>query len=380
MDHSKKILILTAPFGSGHLQVSSSLTEEFLKHDHVIVEEYVLYSEEFPTLSKTLQKAYLKTYKPIGKDLYRMLYYGSNYAIYDSFHAKILKPYLEFGIRSLRNKIRSFEPDAIISVFPVTSLYTLEEKAFKIPIYTVITDYYASGLWLYKGARRHYVANNRMIAWGVANGLVQNQFMLTGIPVHDKFYQSLNRESLYKKYDLDPTKRTVLVAAGTHGVVSRVDEIAERLAAQPEIQVVVVCGKNEKLYNQTIELTKEFSNLKVLGYCREMHELLEIADLMVTKPGGISLTEAAIKGVPVILYNPVYGQELENAKYFSDKKAAVIVSSESELIYHVLIILNEDGLLEEMKDNIKQLSRPYSAKTIVEDVLKDSDEYYKQPL
>ena len=219
-----------------------------------------------------------------------------------------------------------------------------------------------------------------MIAWGVANGLVQNQFMLTGIPVHDKFYQSLNRESLYKKYDLDPTKRTVLVAAGTHGVVSRVDEIAERLAAQPEIQVVVVCGKNEKLYNQTIELTKEFSNLKVLGYCREMHELLEIADLMVTKPGGISLTEAAIKGVPVILYNPVYGQELENAKYFSDKKAAVIVSSESELIYHVLIILNEDGLLEEMKDNIKQLSRPYSAKTIVEDVLKDSDEYYKQPL
>ena len=114
----------------------------------------------------------------------------------------------------------------------------------------------------------------------------------------------------------------MLVAAGTHGVVSRVDEIAERLAAQPEIQVVVVCGKNEKLYDQTIELTKEFSNLKVLGYCKEMHELLEIADLMVTKPGGISLTEAAVKGVPVILYNPVYGQELENAKYFSDKKSS----------------------------------------------------------
>lgn len=109
-----------------------------------------------------------------------------------------------------------------------------------------------------------------------------------------------------------------------------------------------------------------------------MHELLEIADLMVTKPGGISLTEAAVKGVPVILYNPVYGQELENAKYFSDKNAAVIVSSESELIYHVLIILNEEGLLDEMKNNIKQLSREYSAKTIVEDVLKDSDEYYKQ--
>ncbi len=128
-------------------------------------------------------------------------------------------------------------------------------------------------------------------------------------------------------------------------MVSHVDEIAKRLASQPEIQVVVVCGNNTKLYDHTIELINEFNNLKVLGYCKEMHELLEIADLMITKPGGISLTEAAIKGVPVILYNPVYGQELENAKYFSDKNAAVIVSNETELIYHVLIILNEDGML-----------------------------------
>lgn len=380
MKNQKKVLILTAPFGSGHLQVSSSLTEEFSKYENVIVEEYDLYSEEFPTLSKTIQKAYLKSYKPIGKDVYRVLYYGSSYAVHDSFQAKILKPYLEFGMRSLRNKIESFNPDAIISVFPVTSLYTLEDKGFKIPIYTVITDYYASGLWLYKGARRHYVANNRMVAWGVANGLTQSQFMLTGIPVHGKFYKELNRQEIYKKYGLDPQKRTVLVAAGAHGVVSHVDEIAARLASQPQIQVIVVCGNNTKLYDQVIQLLDEYENLKVLGYCQEMHELLSIADLMVTKPGGISLTEAAIKGVPVILYNPVYGQELENAKYFSDKNAAVIVTSEAELIYHVLIILNEDGLLDEMKCNIKQLARAYSAKTIVEDVLKDSDEYYEQQL
>ncbi|MGL4335876.1 MAG: MGDG synthase family glycosyltransferase, partial [Turicibacter sp.] len=165
MTKAKKILILTAPFGSGHLQVSDSLKQEFNKFENVSVEEYDLYSQEFPTLSKTLQKAYLKSYKPIGKDVYRMLYYGSSHAMYDSIHAKILKPYIEFGIRSLKNKIETYEPDVIISVFPVTSLYKLEEKGFKIPIYTVITDYYASGLWLYKGARRHFVASNRMIAW-----------------------------------------------------------------------------------------------------------------------------------------------------------------------------------------------------------------------
>ena len=106
MKNQKKVLILTAPFGSGHLQVSSSLTEEFSKYENVIVEEYDLYSEEFPTLSKTIQKAYLKSYKPIGKDVYRMLYYGSSYAVHDSFQAKILKPYLEFGMQIGRASCR----------------------------------------------------------------------------------------------------------------------------------------------------------------------------------------------------------------------------------------------------------------------------------
>jgi len=107
-----------------------------------------------------------------------------------------------------------------------------------------------------------------------------------------------------------------------------------------------------------------------------MHELLELADVMITKPGGISLMEATIKGVPVLLYNPVYGQELENARYFSEKKAGVIATNKSDLIYQLIIILNEEGLLEEMKQNIKNLSHLFSAKEIVEDILKDSDAYY----
>ena len=376
MSSIKKVLILTAPFGSGHLQVSGALVKEFKKYGDIEVEEYDLYSEEFPTLSKTLQKAYLKSYKPVGKDLYRMLYYGANQAIYDTMHAKLIKPYYEFGRRALKHKLTTSQPDAIISVFPVTSLYKLEDREFKVPLYTVITDYYATGLWLYKGARRHYVANNKIIAWGVANGLMQQQFLLTGIPVNEKFYQKLEKQEIYTKYKLDSQKKTVLVAAGAHGVVSKVTEMAEKLAVQQDVQVIVVCGRNEKLYEEVQTLTSTYDNVVVLGYCTSMNELLEITDLMVTKPGGLSLTEAAIKAVPVLLINPVYGQELENAKYFSDRKAAVIVANEVELIYHALIILNEDGMLEEMKQNIQSIACEYSAKEIVKDVMQDGEQYY----
>jgi len=124
-----RILILTAPFGSGHLQVSTALVKELRKHAGLQIEVYDLFSEDYPILSDKIQKAYLKTYKPIGRDIYRMLYYTSHRAVHDTLYAKMLKPTLKFGARSLRRKLNSFNPDIIISVFSVTSLYILQRKA-----------------------------------------------------------------------------------------------------------------------------------------------------------------------------------------------------------------------------------------------------------
>ena len=373
MTTHKKILILTAPFGSGHLQVSNALVKEFNKHENIIVEEYDLYSEEFPILSKTIQKAYLNTYKPIGKDIYRMLYYGSNHIGHDTIYAKLLKPTLEFGANSLQKKIKTFNPDLIIDVFPVTSLYKLQKKNFNIPVYTVITDYYANGLWLYNEAVRHYISTHRITAWGVANGLKASQFKLTGIPIHEKFYQKLDKDLIYEKYKLNKEKRNVLIAAGAHGVLPRVADITTTLLELSEFQVIVVCGKNEQLFNELKQIQVNHKNLFLIGFTNEMHELLEIADLMITKPGGISLTEAAIKTVPVLLYNPVYGQELENAKYFSEKQAGVIVSNKTDLIYHLVVILSEEEVLEKMKNNMRKIAQEFSARQIVEDILKDGE-------
>ena len=371
MEKQTKILILTAPFGSGHLQVSGSLVEEFSHHANTTVEEYDLYSNDYPTLAKTLQKAYLKTYAPIGKDIYRMLYYTSSHAIDETLYAKLFKPLMDFGKENLRQKIQDFKPDLIISVFPVTSLYKLLRKELKIPLYTVITDYYANGLWLYKDARRHFVATSRIAQWGMEKGWDHRQFSYTGIPVHPKFYEPLQPAALYKKHRLSPTRKTLLISAGTHGVLSGVVEIATQLMEDKNLQVIVVCGKNEKLYAELSQLPSPSGRLVVLGYTKEMHELLEISDAIITKPGGISLTEAAIKGVPVLLYKPVYGQELENAKYFAEKKAGIIATNRTELMGAIFTLLEAPGLLKQMKQNISQLARPYSAKKIVDDILQD---------
>jgi len=371
MEKQTKVLILTAPFGSGHLQVSGSLVQEFAKHENTVVEEYDLYSNDYPLIAKTIQKAYLKTYAPIGKDIYRMLYYTSSQAIDETLYAKLFKPLMDFGKESLRQKISDFNPDLIISVFPVTSLYKLLRKEIKIPLYTVITDYYANGLWLYKDARRHFVATSRIAKWGTEKGWDANQFSLTGIPVHPKFYEPLHKEELFKKYRLSPKRKTLLISAGTHGVLAGVPEMATQLMENENLQVIVVCGKNERLYEELQHLPSPSGRLVVLGYTKDMHELLEISDALITKPGGISLTEAAIKGVPVLLYKPVYGQELENAKYFSEKKAGIIVSNRGELMGAIFSLLEAPDLLSQMKSNISALAQPFSAEKIVTDILED---------
>ena len=374
MEKTINVLILTAPFGSGHLQVSASLAEEFSKIQNIRVEEYDLYSDEYPLISKTLQKAYLRTYAPIGKDIYRMLYYTSSHAVDETLYAKLLKPLLDFGKESLREKIRDFQPDLIISVFPVTSLYKLLKKELKIPLYTVITDYYANGLWLYKDARRHFVATERISKWGMEKGLSSEQFSLTGIPVHPKFYSRLETSKIYKKYSLSPNLKTLLVSAGTHGVLSGVVEMVAQLLEDRKVQLIVVCGKNEKLFNELKSLPNPSGRLVVLGYTTQMHELLQVSDVMITKPGGISLTEAAIKGVPVLMYKPVYGQEMENANYFSEKKAGIIVSNRTELMGAVFTLFESPALLSQMKENIRKLSQLNSAERITGEILQDVTE------
>ncbi|MCL1948150.1 MAG: glycosyltransferase [Turicibacter sp.] len=374
MEKEVKVLILTAPFGSGHLQVSGSLVAQFQKNPNTVVEEYDMYSNEYPMITKTMQKAYLKTYAPIGKDIYRMLYYTSSQAIDQTLYAKLFKPLMDFGKENLRQKIRDFSPDLIISVFPVTSLYKLLRKELKIPLYTVITDYYANGLWLYKDARRHFVATNRIAKWGTEKGWDHRQFALTGIPIHPKFYETLDAESLYRKYRISAKRRTLLISAGTHGVLPGVGEMASQLIEDNYLQVIVVCGKNERLYHDLKGIPNPAGRLVVLGYTQDMHELLEISDILITKPGGISLTEAAVKGVPVLLYKPVYGQEMENAKYFSEHSAGIIASNRTELMGAIFSLLDNPAYLEQMKENISKLAQPHSAEKIVNDILQDVTE------
>ncbi len=373
-----KILIITAPYGNGHFAVSNSLIEVLKEHQNIEYILYDLYTEDYPATTRFIKKFYLSTYKKgLNQQAYRFFYYGSD----KLFDLKIAKPYVMFGIKKLIKKLEEIRPHIILNTFPVSCTYSLKAEGFNIPVYTVITDYFANTNWISKHTRIHFLAAPSVSMQLRHKGIDKSQYEVTGIPVKPIFYKEYSDEEishLKNKFKIDENKKIILLVAGAHGVVPNMKKIISSITSEENIQLLVVCGKNRRLYNRLNRKFGRLKNLQIFEFVYNMHELMRVSDIMLTKPGGITMTEAANIGIPVILYRPVYGQELENAIYFSSKRAATIALQEDELVYKALTILNDEELLNDMKHNIKKISIKHSASLIIDTLIRDYQLFLKE--
>jgi processive 1,2-diacylglycerol beta-glucosyltransferase len=360
-----KILILTAKFGNGHVQVAKVL-EQTCKQmglKNVFVSD--LFSEAHPILTELTQYLYLKSFT-IGKQFYRIFYYG----IDKMYNKKITKLYYHFGIKRLEQLISEIQPDLIINTFPFNVVLEYQSKTGnKIPTFNVITDYCLHKIWVHHEIDKYYVAAENVKESLLKVGVPASSVKITGIPIRKSFEEPLNPSAIFNKYHFDSNKKILLIMAGAHGVLKNVKEICQTLSAHHNIQIVVVCGKNEALKEELFPLSKQIENLRVFGYVERIDELFRISACMITKPGGITLTEATALGLPCILYKPVPGQEKENAIFFERQGAAVIANGLDEVIFAVDRLLRHEHRLTAMKSAMKSLHRANAAVAVIEDIL-----------
>ncbi|MBU8691400.1 diglucosyl diacylglycerol synthase [Bacillus altitudinis] len=370
MNTNKKILILTANYGNGHMQVAKTLYDECKSQgfEHVIVSN--LYQESNPIVSEVTQYLYLKSFS-IGKQFYRLFYYGVD-KIYNKRKFNI---YLKMGNKRLDELIQLHNPDIIIITFPMIVVPEYRNKTGKvIPTFNVMTDFCLHKIWVHENIDRYYVATDYVKQKLVEIGTHPSDVKVTGIPIRPQFEVDVPKSIIYKKYGLSSDKKVLLIMAGAHGVLKNVKELCEALLLDSEVQIVVVCGKNAALKQSLSELEQAHPyQLKALGYVEQIDELFRVTDCMITKPGGITLTEATAIGVPVILYKPVPGQEKENALFFEDYGAAIVINRHEDILESVTNLLQDEEKLESMKQNIKKLHLKQSSQTILEDIVEQSD-------
>ncbi|MBU8605109.1 diglucosyl diacylglycerol synthase [Bacillus safensis] len=370
MNTNKKILILTANYGNGHMQVAKTLYDECKSQgfEHVVVSN--LYQESNPIVSEVTQYLYLKSFS-IGKQFYRLFYYGVD-KIYNKRKFNI---YLKMGNKRLDELIQLHNPDIIIITFPMIVVPEYRNKTGKvIPTFNVMTDFCLHKIWVHENIDRYYVATDYVKQKLVEIGTHPSDVKVTGIPIRPQFETDVPQSMIYKKYGLSSDKKVLLIMAGAHGVLKNVKELCEALLLDSEVQIVVVCGKNAAL-KQSLSVLEQAhpDQLKALGYVEQIDELFRVTDCMITKPGGITLTEATAIGVPVILYKPVPGQEKENALFFEDYGAAIVINRHEDILESVTNLLQDEEKLETMKQNMKKLHLKQSSQTILEDIVEQSD-------
>ncbi len=356
------ILITTAPFGNGHKMVATALKNAFINKGYNNVFVVDLFTEAHPTITETIKRAYIKSYD-FG-EAYSMLYYGSEKLT----NMRVIEIYRNFGYKKLRDIAKSFKPHVIINTFPILASSKIKNDAGEnIPVFNIVTDFYVHKLWLSKEIDKFYIATEELQEELKKMNIPVEKTVVSGIPIREAFEEIESISMLYKKYRFKRNKKIVLINSGAFGVFKDIKNVCIELCKYKSIQVAVVCGNNS-LQKAKLESLK-LRNLKVFGFIENIDDLYKIACCMITKSGGITLSEALAVQLPLIIIKPVPGQEKENALYFEKKGAAIIANNSYQIVNSTIELINNPTMLEAMKNNMKKMYNKSSSFKIVEDVV-----------
>ena len=238
----------------------------------------------------------------------------------------------------------------------------------------VVTDIQVHRFWYSENVHHWFVpadfSADLLRRWGIRD----EQITVSGIPIHPKWTESLDRGKIMEDWQLPTDKKIILLAGGTDFTCGPIVKTAQEiLQACPNACVIVLAGRNKRLLANLSQAATSNPRLKPLSFTDRAHELVEVASLMVTKAGGITTAECLAKGRAMVLMNPVPGHERGNAEYLARQGAAVIARKDDEVAETVRRLLADQDALKELSTNARRLHRP-ATQTIVESILRICDE------
>jgi processive 1,2-diacylglycerol beta-glucosyltransferase len=191
-----------------------------------------------------------------------------------------------------------------------------------------------------------------------------DRITVSGIPVSAKFQNRLPKAEARRRLGLDPQTPTVLISGGNHGL-GRLDAVLEAVRASQHAQAAVVTGGNKELFEELSAKYTGDPRIKVVGFIDNMETYMQAADFMVGKPGGLTTAEALASGLPIVIANPLPGQEMRNTEFLRDKGAAVYAPNAADLRWIVQALLESRDTLAALQRNAEALARPFAADAIV---------------
>jgi processive 1,2-diacylglycerol beta-glucosyltransferase len=266
------------------------------------------------------------------------------------------------------------DPDLILTThfLPNELISCLKKRhKFQAPLITCITDYYPHAWWRDSGVDLYIAPNQDLVPQLLRLGIAETNIATLGIPIHPNFAVSIEQTIIRWKLGLVEDQFTVLITSGGFGVGPIRKLVAHLNRISTPLQFVVICGNNLKLQDELIAVTKKtIHSIRIFGFVQNMQEFMAVSDLMISKSGGLTSTEAMAKGLPLIALRPIPGQESSNCAFLLKQKAGIRVKNERQACNAVEDLLHNPDKLQELRRNMTRIGRPHAAEEIISYVKK----------
>jgi len=366
----KKVLLLYISEHSGHHSASTAI-ENALHSLDGSVETLNLNSFNYtnPILEKIINQAYMGVVKR-KPEIWEYLYDNpkvlrNTQKLRDMFH--------RFNTGKLKPLLEEFAPSAIVctQAFPCGMVADYKKSyGLAAPLVGVLTDYAPHSYWIYNNVDRYIVPSKETGKKLEDNGIEPARIMPFGIPIEPKFRHNADDggSALRNELGINPDKPCVLIMGGTQGLGPIKDMIRLLDRSTLDIQLVIVCGTNKRLYGH-LARGRFRKKAVALSYASNVDELMQISDIIITKPGGITTAEALAKGLPMLIVHPLPGQEAMNTRFLLNEGVAVKAESPEDVAIILEELLYNKNKLANMKRKSLSLSKPSSSTDIARMIL-----------
>lgn len=397
---SKKVLIMSASTGGGHNRAARAIKEELESRtiDNMSIECEIV--DSLKLVNNTMDKVISRGYEKSA--LYTPKAYGSVYRFSETTIASKnefkTNPLTSLMARKFKHLLNESTPDLIIGThpFPMIALSTLKKnnnlhslsrsesfyKSTKVdipPMISVLTDYTTHSTWIQNEIDYYIVGHEYVKELLVYEGVDSEKVKAFGIPVEKSFLSHRDRETVLTELGLSPEKLTVLLMGGSFGAGNIKETLEDLIAIDRDFQILVITGRNEHLkdkLSKMLDSTIHNKNICLLGYTNKMNDILASIDVLISKPGGLTTTEALLNDVPMIVPYFIPGQEEENLDFLTNCGAALRTTKKYSLPVLLKVLIEDPSRLDNLRKNIKSIRKFDSAVNIsnlVVDILSSNE-------
>ena len=396
----KKVLIMSASTGGGHNRAARAIKEELESRtiDNMSIECEIV--DSLKLVNNTMDKVISRGYEKSA--LYTPKAYGSVYRFSETTIASKnefkTNPLTSLMARKFKHLLNESTPDLIIGThpFPMIALSTLKKnnnihslsrsesfyKSTKVdipPMISVLTDYTTHSTWIQNEIDYYIVGHEYVKELLIYEGVDSEKVKAFGIPVEKSFLSHRDRETVLTELGLFPEKLTVLLMGGSFGAGNIKETLEDLIAIDRDFQILVITGRNEHLkdkLSKMLDSTIHNKNICLLGYTNKMNDILASIDVLISKPGGLTTTEALLNDVPMIVPYFIPGQEEENLDFLTNCGAALRTTKKYSLPVLLKVLIDDPSRLDNLRKNIKSIRKFDSAVNIsnlVVDILSSNE-------